>query len=254
MAEASPLPTENSARPARRGRGATPVIGLTGGIGGGKSAVAALLAERGAVVIDADVAGHEALQRPDVRERLVERFGSRILADETDGPRIDRRALGRIVFSDPSALRDLEAIVHPVMVERFQAEIAAARARPDVSLVVIDAAILLEAGWNALCDLIVFVDAPRAARLERVGSRGWSDAEFQAREAAQWSPETKANRADYVLPNAGGLDELGVAVDRFLDWLSDRDSSARVGRETSGSTAVGEEPRHRSPSAEPSPL
>lgn len=246
MAEASPLPTENSARPARRARGATPVIGLTGGIGGGKSAVAALLADRGAAVIDADAAGHEALERPGVREKLVERFGSGILNAnaENNDPRIDRRALGRIVFSDPSALRDLEAIVHPVMVQRFEREIEAAQARRDVSMVVIDAAILLEAGWNALCDLVVFVDAPRSARLERVGRRGWSDAKLRAREEAQWGCERKAGLADYVLPNAGGLDELAAAVDRFTEWLSDRDLSIRVG----------EDPRHRSPSSEPSPL
>jgi len=243
MAEASPLPTENSARPARRSPGATPVVGLTGGIGGGKSAVAALLAERGAIVIDADAAGHEALLRPEVRERLVERFGPGILAMEGDA-RIDRRALGRIVFADPAALRDLEAVVHPVMVDQFRREIEEARARRDVPLVVIDAAILLEAGWDALCDLVVFVDAPRATRLERVGRRGWSDAELRAREAAQWTPETKASRADYVLSNAGGLDDLAAAVDRFIAWMSDRDFRVRVG----------EESRHRSPSPEPSPL
>lgn len=224
MAEASPLPTENSARPARPERGAAPVIGLTGGIGGGKTAVASLLAERGALIIDADAAGHEALRRPDARDRLVERFGRGILATDADGPpRVDRRALGEIVFSDPRALRDLEAVVHPMMVERFRREIAEARASSRVPLIVIDAAILLEAGWNSLCDLVVFVDAPRAARLERVARRGWSAADLQAREAAQWPPETKAIRADYVLSNAAGLDELAAAVDRFIDWLSARE-------------------------------
>jgi len=237
MAEASPLPTENSARPARPKRGAAPVIGLTGGIGGGKSAVASLLAERGALVIDADAAGHEALNRPEVRERLVERFGSSILATDADGPpRVDRRALGGIVFSDPRALRDLEAVVHPVMVERFRREIAEARASTGVPLIVIDAAILLEAGWETLCDQVVYVDAPRPVRLERVARRGWSAADLQAREAAQWPCETKASRADYVLSNAAGLDELAIAVDRFIEWLSAR-----------------EEIHHRSPSPEPSP-
>lgn len=243
MAEASPPPTENSARSAPRRSVATPVVGLTGEIGGGKSAVAALLADRGAVVIDADVAGHQALERPEVRRRLVARFGSTILAEEDDS-RIDRRALGRIVFADPAALRDLEAVVHPVMVDRFRREIQEARARDDAPpLVAIDAAILLEAGWNALCDLVVFVDAPRTARSERVGRRGWSDAELQAREAAQWSRDLKMEHADYALPNAGDLDDLAAAVDQFIAWLSDHDLGARSG----------EAPRLRPPSSEPAP-
>lgn len=242
MAEASPPSTENSARPPRRGSAATPVVGLTGEIGGGKSAVAALLAERGAVVIDADVAGHEALRRPEVRERLVQRFGSTILAADDDS-RIDRRTLGKIVFADPAALRDLEGVVHPVMVDRFRREIDEAKARPGVPLVLIDAAILLEAGWDALCDLVVFVDAPRSARLERVASRGWSDADLQAREAAQWSRDLKSRHADYTLSNAGDLEDLAAAVDRFVAWLSDRDSGDRAG----------EALRHRRPSSEPSP-
>lgn len=242
MAEVSPPPTENSARPPRRGSVATPVIGLTGEIGGGKSAVAALLADRGAVVIDADVAGHEALLRPEVRERLVRRFGSAILAEDDDA-RIDRRALGRIVFANRAALRDLEEVVHPVMVDRFRREIAATRPRSEVPLVVIDAAILLEAGWNALCDLVVFVDAPREARLARVEGRGWSDAQLREREAAQWSRDAKIQGADYLLRNAGDLDDLAAAVDQFLAWLSDCDLGARADESSS----------HRPPCSEPSP-
>ncbi len=103
------------------------VVGLTGGIGGGKSEVAALLKERGAVVIDADLMGHELLNVPGVRDRIVARFGASILAaasEEVGGDStIDRKALGAIVFADPTARRDLEAIVHPGMRASFHAAI-----------------------------------------------------------------------------------------------------------------------------------
>ena len=112
------MPTDS--RAARSGRfrhGALPVIGLIGGIGGGKSEVAALLKERGAVVIDADAVGHELLNDPGVRDQIVERFGAGVLAgaggEPDQPPAIDRKALGAIVFADPEARRDLEAILHP---------------------------------------------------------------------------------------------------------------------------------------------
>lgn len=211
-------------RRSRWKRGAIPVIGLIGGIGGGKSAAAALLAERGAVVIDADAVGHEVLRRPEIRERLVARFGSVILAacdlGAGAGPKVDRRALAKIVFADATARRDLEAIVHPAMFEDFGRTIAEARASGSAAAVVLDAAVLLEAGWDRACDLVVYVEAPRAVRLARVErTRGWSLADLEAREAAQQPCDVKRDRADYVLPNVAGPDELAVEVDRFRDWL-----------------------------------
>jgi dephospho-CoA kinase len=202
--------------------GPIPVVGLTGCVGGGKSAAARLLAARGAVVIDADAVGHEVLERPEVRDRVAARFGPGVLKE---GPRVDRRALGKIVFADASARRDLEAIVHPLMFEEFRRTIADAERGRAATLVALDAAILLESGWDRECDLVVFVDAPRADRLARVGAtRGWSGAEFDAREAAQDSCESKRRRADYVLPNAAGPDALAVEVDRFLAWLAASDA------------------------------
>jgi dephospho-CoA kinase len=214
--------------PERRSRwkhGAIPVIGLIGGIGGGKSAAAALLAGRGAIVIDADAVGHEVLQRPEVQERLVARFGSGVIAAHDLGAefgrKIDRRALGKIVFADESARRDLEAIVHPVMIEDFKRTIAESQLGGSASVVALDAAVLLEAGWDGICDLVVFVDAPRAKRLARVErTRGWSRADLEAREAAQQPCDLKRGRADYVLPNVAGPDELALEVDRFHEWLT----------------------------------
>lgn len=227
MFETSPTSVPpTSERRLRWNRGSIPVIGLTGGVGGGKSAAAALLADRGALVIDADRAGHEVLERPEVRDELVARFGTGIVGE---GRRIDRRALGKIVFADPSARARLEEVVHPLMGEDFRRTIAEARRERSARAVVLDAAILFESGWDRACDLVVFVDAPRADRLTRVErSRGWSPAEFEAREAAQQSCESKRLKADYVLPNVGGLDALAVEVDRFVDWLAETPPQAEA--------------------------
>jgi len=200
------------------------VIGLIGGIGSGKSQVAAFLAVRGAVVIDADVVGHEVLERPDVRRAVVSRFGPGVLRRAPAGgdevPSIDRRALGKIVFADSSALRDLESIVHPLMEERFHGLISEAALDGRAPAVVLDAAILLEKGWDRFCDLVVFVDCPWGVRLERVvASRGWSAETLRSRESSQWPVETKRAHADAVIPNDRGLDSLERSVDAFLETL-----------------------------------
>lgn len=219
----SPMPESPStigepiARTTRWKHGSVPVLGLTGAVGGGKSAAADRLRERGAVVIDADAVGHEVLRRPEIARKLADRFGSEILAaDQT----VDRRALGRIVFADPTARRDLEAVVHPPMFEEFQRSVAEAERRDEGSMIVLDAAILLESGWDRACDLVVFVDAPKEVRLDRVRrSRGWSAEELDAREAAQWPVDRKKARADRVLVNDQDLAKLTSSVDRLVSWI-----------------------------------
>jgi dephospho-CoA kinase len=225
------IPCQHPEEPSPRGRwkhGAIPVIGLVGGIGSGKSRVARLLGARGAAVIDADTVGHELLQHPTVRARVLERFGPGVLAEPAaviDGDAaapIDRRALGAIVFADPSARGALEAILHPLMRNCFLSAIEIARRSGAARWVVLDAAILLEAGWDDLCDRIVFVDAPRPERLRRVArARGWSEQTFEARERAQWPAEEKHRRAHWSLTNDAGLERLDAEVDRLLSWLQD---------------------------------
>jgi dephospho-CoA kinase len=208
-------------------RGATiPVIGLIGGIGSGKSEVSALLAEKGVTVINADLVGHQLLEDHEVRSEIIKRFGERVVRAAGDGGAggapIDRPSLASIVFADKHARRALEVILHPRMRQRFLELIDTAR-RTDGSrprAVLLDAAVLLEAGWEDLCDLVVFVDSPPADRLERVThQRGWTPEMFQAREDAQWPCDLKRSRAHMVISNAGDLESLRREVDRLEDCL-----------------------------------
>lgn len=192
------------------------VIGLTGGIGAGKSRLAAELAVGGAVAIDADRVGHELLERAEVRERVVAEFGPGVLGP--DGA-IDRAALGAVVFGDAGRLDRLEAILHPRMAAEFLERIESAGAGPRRVTVVLDAAILHEAGWAELCDHVVFVDAPAAIRHGRLAeTRGWSAAEIARREVAQWPLDRKRRLADQVVR---GTDEPAAIAAEVLDRARD---------------------------------
>jgi len=196
------------------------ILGLLGGIASGKSAVAAELAALGAVVLDADQAAHEVLHLPTVQQMLVERWGKEVLSASGE---IDRVAVARRVFSDEQAdhseLRFLEEILHPRIREQFQAKLAELAAE-GTSIVVIDAPLLLEAGWEKLCDSLVFVDSPRADRLERAKLRNWTAAEFAKREALQMPIAEKRKQATLVLENAGTLANLRTQVQAYWDLLS----------------------------------
>ena len=194
-----------------------PVIGLLGGIGSGKSRVAETFARHGAFVIDADRLGHDALLDPDVRRRIVERWGAGLLDEQG---KIVRRHLGRIVFADDAARRELEAIVHPWIGERVRETIERAQADAATRFIVLDAPIMLEAGWNGVCDRLVFVETPRPLRLERVArQRGWTQEEVETRERAQLPLDEKAARADHVLDNSGTPEDLERQVIALLhNW------------------------------------
>lgn len=199
--------------------GPKPVIGLVGGIGAGKSTAAAAFAARGGVVVNADALGHEALEQPEIRRAVLDRWGHRGTLLKPDG-RLDRRAIAGIVFADDTERVALEGMVFPYIGERALEEIAKAQADPAVKFVVVDAAVMLEAGWDNACDRVVYVDAPSGVRLARVAARsGWSASDLAAREAAQWPAAEKLKRAAAVIVNDGGLDKLQDQVDRLLrEW------------------------------------
>jgi len=187
-----------------------PVIGLLGGIGSGKSTVAAELARLGCAVVDADRIGHELLTDPTVKDRLRALWGEGIL-DAAGG--VSRPAVARRVFGSPEHLAELNALLHPRIRERMIARIAAAQTDPAVQAVVVDAALLLETDWQDLCTCFVFVqagDGDRAARVAR--ERGWDRAEWQRREKSQKPLDIKAAGADHVIDNSSSLSCLRERV------------------------------------------
>lgn len=198
------------------------LVGLTGGIGSGKSTVAKLFADRGAVIVDADVLARAAVEpgTPGL-ERIVERFGPKVL---TDGGEIDRQALAAIVFADEAARRDLEAIVHPEVGRGLLAAIEAHR--DSDAVVVFDAPLIVEGGFGDGLDALVVVTAPREEQVARlVRDRGMAGDEAEARIEAQSSTEEKVARADHVIVNDGSLEGLEAAVGEV--WEALRGKSGR---------------------------
>ena len=185
-------------------------IGLTGGIGSGKSTVSALLAARGAVIIDADRIAREVVEpgTPGLA-RIVEAFGDGVLA--VDGS-LDRAALAAVVFADPDARRRLDGIVHPLV--RARATELAAAAPPD-SVVVNDVPLLVETGQASSYDLVLVVEADPATRVSRLVQRGLTAEDARARIAAQASDGQRRAVADVVLDNSGTPEQLAEQVDRF---------------------------------------
>lgn len=194
-----------------------PVIGLVGGIGAGKSTVAAELARLGCVCVDADAIGHELLGEPDVRREIRERWGGGVFGP--DG-RVDRARLGRIVFAGRQELAALEGILHPRIRRRLAERIAAARDKAGVEAIVLDAAVLFEAGWNDLCTHIVYVKAGRHERARRVREqRGWERSTLQAREKMQICLDKKAAESDYTIDNSSSASRLREQVRRLIQLI-----------------------------------
>lgn len=198
--------------------GHIPVIGLTGGIGAGKSTVTQMLEGLGAAVIDADRVGHQ-IYLPDLPawREIVETFGPEVLnADRT----INRQALGKIVFADPEALRTLNRIVHPKMFDRMAELIAELRARGGMKAIVVEAAILIEANWQPLADQIWLVIASAPVVIERLAKqRNLSPEQVRTRIAAQLSNEERLKHAHVVIRNDGSLDEVRATVQQAWDRL-----------------------------------
>ncbi len=196
-----------------------PAIGFVGGIGSGKSSVVRWLAERCQILIlDGDRIGHSVLSKTEIVRLIGETFGPDVLDD--DG-QVNRSALARKVFGadqDHQTCRDQrEAIVHPEIRRHLEEQIR--EASPQLDAVILDAAVLFEAGWNDLCSAVVFVDAPEALRGQRVKSRGWTPEELSRREASQWALARKRRLADFTIDNRGELDDCGRQLVPILQQL-----------------------------------
>lgn len=181
------------------------VIGIAGGVGSGKSEVTRAFERLGAVVIDSDAQARAALEQPEVKAELVRWWGEGVLG--ADGG-VDRKAVADIVFRDERERKRLEGLIHPLVRSRREEIIRGARAR-GAKVAVIDAPLLFEAGVDAECDAVVFVDAPRDIRLARVRtSRGWDEAELDRRERNQLALKEKRARSRYVIENTGDRADL----------------------------------------------
>jgi dephospho-CoA kinase len=202
-----------------------PVIGLVGGVGSGKSHLARQLRENHPIeIVEGDAAGHSVLQEAQVKEKIRDVFGAGVF---TANGEVDRRQVGRLVFgaapAQKTARAQLEQIVHPRIREILKGQVARAQARPHVEAVILDAALLLEAGWREFCDAVVFVDAPFDERLARVmQSRGWTRDELRMRDESQFPLEQKRKEAGYVIENSGdGRAALSQLEDVYSRVLAD---------------------------------
>ncbi len=191
-------------------------MGLTGGVASGKSTVSAILAELGAVVIDADQLAREVVAPgTEGLARVVAEFGPQVLTEDGE---LDRPAVGAIVFADDGARRRLEAIIHPLVRARG-AELEAAA--PAGALVVHDIPLLAETGQAAAFDAVIVVDAPVQTQVERMTAlRGWTLEDARARVAAQASREQRRAVATYLIDNAGTLEDLRDRVAEVFEELT----------------------------------
>lgn len=191
-----------------------PIIGLTGGIGAGKSTVAEILASLGASVIDSDKLGHEQLADPEVVATLRAWWGDSILTPEGG---VDRRKIGAIAFADPAELTRLEQLLYPRIESRRESLMATYDADSQVRAIVLDTPKLYEVGLDALCDAVIFIEADRAVRVQRVAqTRQWNEKELTKRENLQKPLDMKRAKADHVVVNQFGLEALRHQIEHVF--------------------------------------
>ena len=193
-------------------------IGLTGGIGSGKSSVLKILAERGVPALQTDSIGHELLKKPVIKNELVRRFGRTILGRDRQ---IDRKALAREVFPDPRRQRALNQLLHPV-IRKVVSNWMARQQKKGFSFAVVEVPLLFERGYNRSFDGVLSVSTPRDLRRKRLLKRGWGLAEIRRRENFQWTQSQKDKKADWVIFNRDGLKALKYAVHQWLEKIENQ--------------------------------
>jgi len=191
------------------------VIGLTGGIGSGKSTVSHFLAELGAVILDADEVGHDALKDTGIRQEIISAFGKQILAQNGE---VDRKKLGEIVFGNPESLMKLNQIMHPRMYDIVKAQLEEYQ-QQGVDVVVLEASLLIEASWTSLADEVWVTIASEDTVLKRLKERGLPEAKSLARIRSQILNKERVKFADVVIDNDCSLDELKMKIDKLWQRL-----------------------------------
>lgn len=196
------------------------VIGILGGVASGKSLVSQQLVTLGGRLLDADRAGHEVLREAEVKQIIRERWGSAVFTSEGE---VNRAAVADIVFGPPPQgpleLQFLEQLTHPRIREKLTATITTARQAETIPALILDAPVMLKSGWDAICDHVLFVETSRENRLQRARTRGWSEADFDAREAAQTPLEIKRQRADFVINNNGTVEQTTRQIEHAWQAL-----------------------------------
>lgn len=191
------------------------VIGLTGNIGCGKTTVSQMFEDLGAEVIEADAIGHRLLEKEKVKKRVVSIFTKRVLNGKGS---ISRKKLRNLVFKDKKKLGQLNSILHPLIVKEIKRKIKASQS----NLIVIDAAVLLEAGWNSLVDKILVVTTPYHTQLKRIKDQGdFSPAEIKGIMEAQLPQSEKIKRADLVIENEGSVEKTREQVRKIWEKLNE---------------------------------
>lgn len=195
----------------------TIVLGVLGGIGSGKSAVAEILSALGAVVIDADALAHEALEDLEIRAALIARFGAQIVGE--DGA-LNRQVIAKEVFGADrkSELEWLNGLIHPQVRSEIEARLTKAR-HEGRNFVVLDVPLLLSSPLRKHCDYLVFVDTDQARREKHVALRGWSAQELAERESCQNDLDTKRHAADFVIVNDGDISVLESRIKTLITEL-----------------------------------
>ncbi|MGD0770767.1 MAG: dephospho-CoA kinase [Tepidisphaeraceae bacterium] len=191
-----------------------PVIGITGGVGSGKSTVARMFGQLGCLVISADEQVQQAYRDPAIVRQIRDWWGDDVVA--VDG-RVDKAKIADIVFGDPGQRQKLEALLHPRVAELRQRRMVDAADDPQVHAIVWDTPLLFEAGLRGGCDAIVFVESPLVQRLARLSrSRGWGEEELRRREKSQWPLDKKREISDYIIDNTADADYVRGQVRETL--------------------------------------
>ena len=193
-----------------------PVIGILGGIGSGKSTIAAEFAKLGCKVIDADRIAHELLQEPPVREKVVSLFGQAIL--DSSG-KIDREKLAEVAFADHKMLASLNRIIHPLVLQRTQEFIEQCKSQNQVKAIVLDMPLLAEVGWHKRCDKLIFVNCEKKLRLQRAKKMGFDENQVKIRENFQISLDNKASLADNTIENNSDFSAIAKQVTGIFSYI-----------------------------------